>query len=409
MIPTSTDAWTLARVVSVEYPEDDLAGVSEAFRPLVAMLAAVPLEHRQTALTAFLEGHPDPNTMILAMAQVDPNEPPPLIDPPKRFATCADVSKLELDVPWAWEGWLPSARVVGIAAGEGVGKTRLAMDLARRVYHGLAWPDGQPMAMPPKSPTLWVAADGQQGELALALPLLGMPPESVIFPTPPEEPYGGTSLDDNETLEALDEAARIHKPAFIVVDSLTYATQSDIGEQRSIARLKEPLVRLAQTQHVVVMLLLHVSKEGQALGRRIRGITRTLMHLECPDPSQATRLRLWVEKSYAAKPPPLGVTIGESGNTYDSNPPTRVDTSKGGRPADEREKARRFIVEALTGQNDAIGNELCDRWEKDHEGSDKTFWRAVKDMTKAGEVTTEGGPGTRKQKVIHLNGQNPSP
>ena len=115
------------------------------------------------------------------------------------------------------------------------------------------------------------------------------------------------------------------------------------------------------------------------------------MHLECADPSQATRLRLWVEKSYAAKPPPLGVTISESGNTYDSNPPTREDTSKGGRPAEEREKARRFIVDAMTGQNDAIGNELCDRWEKEHEGSDKTFWRAVKDMTEAGDLATEGG------------------
>ncbi len=409
MIPTLTDAWTLARVVSMESPEIDLTGLSERFRPVIAILAAVPFEHRQTALTVFAERLPDPDAVILAIAQADPKEPPPLLDAPKRFATCADVSKLEMDVPWVWEGWLPSARVVGIAAGEGVGKTRVAMDLARRVYHGLAWPDGQPMTMPPKSPTLWVAADGQQGELAQALPLLGMPPESFIFPTPPEEPYGGTSLDDNETLEALDEAARIHKPAFIVVDSLTYATQSDIGEQRSIARLKEPLVRLAQRQHVVVMLLLHVSKEGQALGRRIRGITRTLMHLECPDPSQATRLRLWVEKSYAAKPPPLGVTIGESGNTYDSNPPTRVETSKGGRPPEEREKARRFIVDALTAQNDAIGNELCGRWEKDHAGNHRTFWRAVKDMTVAGDLATEGGKGTGKQKILHLNGQNPSP
>ena len=52
------------------------------------------------------------------------------------------------------------------------------------------------MTLPAKSPTLWVAADGQQGELALALPSLGMPPESIIFPTPADDPYGGTSLDD---------------------------------------------------------------------------------------------------------------------------------------------------------------------------------------------------------------------
>lgn len=156
-----------------------------------------------------------------------------------------------------------------------------------------------------------------------------MPPESVIFPTPEDDPYGGNSLDDDDTLKALNEAVQIHKPAFVIVDSLTYATQFDISEQRVIARLKDPLVTLSQTYQVIVMLLLHVSKEGQVLGRRIRGITRTLMHLEAPDPDRPERLRLWVEKSYAAKPPALGVTIGESGNTYDFQPPARPDPSRG--------------------------------------------------------------------------------
>ena len=378
MTPTTTDAWTLARVVAVESVGDELASVSEAIRPLVAMLAAVPLEHRQAALTAFLAGQPGADGIVLAMAQADPMGPPPVIEPPRRFATCADVMRLETTAPWTWEAWLPSARVVGIAAGEGVGKTRLAMDLARRVWHGEPWPDNQPMTLQPESPTLWVAADGQHTELAQSLPTMNMPPEAIIFPTAPDDPFGGVSLDEPETLKALGEAVEIHRPAFVVVDSLTYATRSDIGEQRAIATLKDPLVTLAQAHQIIVMLLLHVSREGQALGRRIRGITRTLMHLECPDASQADRLRLWVEKSYAAKPPALGVTIGVSGNTYDSNPPTRMDTSKGGRPPEERGKARRFIADNLAERNDQIGNELCTRWEQDHGGSEKTFWRAVK-------------------------------
>jgi hypothetical protein len=388
---------------------DELAAMSEAWRPIAEKLAAKPSTDRGSILEIFLAVRPDRDDIIKAIADQDAKGPAPPIKPPRRFATCADVLKLETAVPWAWEGWLPSNRIVGIAAGEGVGKTRLAMDLARRVWHGKPWPDNQPMTLPPHSPTLWVAADGQQGELALSLPFLGMPPESVIFPTPSDDPYGGNSLDDDDTLKALDEAVQIHKPAFIIVDSLTYATEFDISEQRVIARLKDPLVKLSQTYQVIVMLLLHVSKEGQALGRRIRGITRTLMHLECPDPSQADRLSLWVEKSYAAKPPALGVTIGESGNTYDFQPPARPDPSKGGRPSDKRDKAMQFIRDALAKQNDQIGNDLCGQWEMDHGGNDRTFWRAVKDMTAAGEISTEGGKGTRKQTVLHLNGQNPEP
>jgi hypothetical protein len=409
MIPPPLDAWILARLMSDQPLNGELASMTEAFRPLVAMLAAVALEHRQTALNAFLVGQPGADEIIAAMAQADPMGPPPVIEPPRRFATCADVMRLETTAPWTWKGWLPSARVIGIAAGEGVGKTRLAMDLARRVWHGESWPDGQPMTLPPESPTLWVAADGQHTELAQSLPAMNMPPEAIIFPTGPDDPFGGVSLDELATLEALSDAVRIHKPAFVIVDSLTYATRSDISEQRAIATLKDPLVTLAQAHQVIVMLLLHLSKEGQALGRRIRGITRTLMHLECPDPSKADRLRLWVEKSYAAKPPALGVTIGESGNTYDSKPPARPDPSKGGRPSEKRDKAMQFIRDALLKQNDQIGNDLCGQWEKDHGESDKTFWRAVTDMTEAGDMATEGGKGTRSQMVLHLNGQNPEP
>lgn len=402
MTPPPYDAWVLSRLISDQPVNGELASVAEAFRPLAGRLAAVPLEGRQAAFDCYLAGQPDRDAIIEAVADADPLGPPPIdAAPTRRFATCADVLTLETSVPWAWEGWLPSNRIVGIAAGEGVGKTRLTMDLARRVWHGLEWPDGQAMTLPSKSPTLWVAADGQQGELAMALPLLDMPPESIIFPTPSDDPYGGNSLDDDDTLKALDEAVRIHKPAFVIVDSLTYATQSDISEQRAIARLKGPLVSLAQTHQVIVMLLLHVSKEGQALGRRIRGITRTLMHLEAPDPDRPERLRLWVEKSYAAKPPALGVTIGESGNTYDFQPPARPDPSKGGRPPQKRDKAMEFIRDALAKQNDQIGNDLC------HESGKfgvnrSTFWRAVENMTTAGDLATDGGPGTQKQTVLHL-------
>ena len=313
MMLTRFDAWIVNRLLSDQPLNGEMAAMSEQWRPFAERLAATPQEDRQSGLDWCLCGSPNREPIIQSLAAVDPMGTVPTICPPRQFATCADVLKLETGIPWIWEGWLPSAKVVGIAAAEGVGKTRLAMDLACRVWHGSPWPDGQVMTLSAKSPTVWIAADGQQGELARALPFLGMPPESVIFPTPADEPYGGNSLDDVETLEALNEAVQIHKPAFVIVDSLTYATQADISEQRVIARLKDQLVTLAQTYQLIVMLLLHVSKEGQALGRRIRGVTRTLMHLEAPDPGRPERLRFWVEKSYAARPPALGVTIGRVG------------------------------------------------------------------------------------------------
>jgi len=136
---------------------------------------------------------------------------------------------------------------------------------------------------------------------------------------------------------------------------------------------------------------LHVSIQGQALGRRIKAITRTLMHLECPDPDQPDRLRLWVEKSFAKKPPALGVTIKADGNSYDLTPPAPRDPNRGGRPPAEREKARQFIVDALNQQNDLKARELCDLYVSGG-GTKGTFWNARDALVEAGEMVCDGKP-----------------
>jgi hypothetical protein len=390
------DAWVLARLLAdLGVEAGELAAVSVPWRALAEWLAKAPAAERFSILEGFRLTLADPDALVKALA-IRTDRPAPPIDPPRRFATCADIGRLQSAAAWIWKGWLPSARIVGIAAGEGVGKTRLALDLARRVWHGEPWPDGQGMTLPSKSPTIWVAADGQHDELSATLADLFMPPEAIVFAAAPDDPYGGTSLDEDETWNALDEACQALKPAFVVVDSLTYATQWDIGEQRTIATLKAPLVRLAQTHQILVMLLLHLSKEGQALGRRIKGITRTLLHLEAPVPAQSERLRLWVEKSYAAKPPPLGVTIGPAGNAYDFTPPAPADPSRGGRPPSERDKAISFIRDALTKGNDQRLSVVLSEWKRCG-GSEGTFWNGRDFMVDAGALTCDGKP-----KVLHL-------
>ncbi len=257
--------------------------------------------------------------------------------------------------------------------------------------------DGQPATFPAGTKTLWLCSDGHQDEIAEALPLFGLPDEAVVFPAPPDDPYANTSLDSSDTMLWLEKAIVAVKPAFVVVDTLSYATQRDLCEQRSIASLKGPLVDLAQRHQVNIALALHVSQSGQALGRRIKGLTRTLIHLECPDPEHhPERLRLWVEKSYAKKPPALGVTIGESGNTYDSQPPSAPVPNRGGRPPTERDKARKFILDALNNENDLKASQLCDRY-IGKGGTKGTFWNARDDLVDAGDIVCDGKP-----MIIHL-------
>ena len=62
------------------------------------------------------------------------------------------------------------------------------------------------MTLPPETPSLWLCADGHHDEIVDMLPLFGLPDEAVIFPSPPDDPYNNTSLDDHETLAQLDAA-----------------------------------------------------------------------------------------------------------------------------------------------------------------------------------------------------------
>ena len=68
------------------------------------------------------------------------------------------------------------------------------------------------MTIPVRSPSLWIAADGQHDEIDETLASFGMPPEAVVYPADPDEPYDGTSLDDLETIEALDEPVEPTSP-----------------------------------------------------------------------------------------------------------------------------------------------------------------------------------------------------
>jgi hypothetical protein len=401
------DSWVLTRLLCGQALNGELAAVSSPLRPLADHLVALPLGERLAPWEGYLFGRPDRDEVIKALANVDPLGPAPATQP-RRYATAADVFQATGNTPWTWEGWIPPNRIVGIAAGEGVGKTRFVLDLCRRVWLNLSWPDDQPMTLPARTPSLWLCSDGQHDEIAETLPALGLPFEAVIFPAPSSDPYEHVSLDSAETIQWIGDAIRDVRPWALVIDSLTYATALDLCEQRAITKLKTPLVNLCQTHHINIIPTLHVSLSGQALGRRIKGITRTLLHLECPDPDQSHRLRLWVEKSYGPKPAALGVTIDASGNTYDKIPPARIERNKGGRPPVKREKAMQFIRDALARQNDQIGNDLCSEWVKTGEAAD-TFWSAVRKLEADGEIVTDGEKGTGKQTKLHLHANRPSP
>lgn len=90
------------------------------------------MSDRQTAWAGWLAGQADRDRIIQAVANADPKAPAPAAST-VRFATAADIRRLMAVTPWVWEGWIPAARIVGVASPEGTGKSRFALDLTRRV------------------------------------------------------------------------------------------------------------------------------------------------------------------------------------------------------------------------------------------------------------------------------------
>jgi hypothetical protein len=174
------DAWTLRRALTTAGPlNGELEALSEPYCRLVEHLTRLRPTARQTALDGFLCARDDAAKIVKALADVDPEVPPPEDEQPSRPATLADVRAIAATVQWLWPGYIPQSRVAGIAAYEGIGKTRFALDLARRIWLALDWPDGQPAALPEGTPTLWVCADGQQDDMIAAADAFRLPDEAI--------------------------------------------------------------------------------------------------------------------------------------------------------------------------------------------------------------------------------------
>lgn len=406
---TDLECWVLRHLSSQKKPtlNGELAQTSPRVQSLVESVLKAPFDKRGTLVEGFRLAQEQADDIARRMAALDPTVTPAgAHEPPKRcYATAADVRSVVSQTAWVWSGWIPVA-IVGMGGFEGTGKTRTLLDIHRRQYHKLPMPDGSPCQMPGGQPVVWLCADGNHAELVETAGAFALPDDSMIFPTSPDEPFGGVDIDDDELMDTggvLDQTIQAVKPWAVVVDTLTNATSKNLCDQSIMKALSAPMKRIVQQHGIPVILLLHLSRDGHALGRRIKGLTRTLLKLEDPDPENGDgRLRFNVDKSYAPKPEPLGVTLGETGNEYSSDAPRRPEaTARPGRPNTAVTKAQDFIRSEAEGSEGRLWAEL--KAAAAGAGiSPTTFTRAFNAMRDQGLIRTVGGTGTGAQMMVYL-------
>ena len=164
-------------------------------------------------------------------------------------------------------------------------------------------------------------------------------------------------------------------------------------------------MELAASSGVAFLGLTHLSKDKDPLGRRIVEKARVVIKMTQPDPEgQPNRRKLWVDKTAAVKPPPLGITMGESGNEYDSRPPSEPEPAMwAGRPrAEGRPPSSSGPRACCSARTNVSAKELEAEW-VEAGGNGRTLWRArSRSWRREGMWLTEGGPGKGRQKVVRI-------
>jgi hypothetical protein len=348
---------------------------------------------------------PDHDALLQAVADQDPLGPPPAPQSKRLTAHLGDLAGFQSASRFIWLNWLVRGHFNLFSSDPKIGKTHVALYLAWLIYFGKSWPDNQSPTFPAGTKTLWIPGDRHQDELKERAAAFGLPPEAILLNARPDEPYGGWDLDDPGNLDALRDRVQAEKPGLVIIDTLWRATRRRLSREDEVNMLMDPLISIAQDCDTTLLGLMHLSKDNETLGRRLEGLARAILKLYKPDPAQPDRRKLIVTGNFK-EPLPLGVTLRDGGCDFDFTPPEEPARNAGGRPPGEREKARKFITDALTSQNDRKAAALLSEWEKGG-GSEGTFWRAMRDMQVEGDLTTDGGKGTGKPMIFHLILQNP--
>jgi hypothetical protein len=346
---SSYDAWVLRRILCVQPVNGEVAGVSEAWRPITERLARAQPGERATLFDGFLTGRPDRREIVASVADTDPTGPAPEVSAARASAaTLADVRRLFADTTWPWPGWLAGGSLNALASDPGIGKTLLAMTLARTLWTRGPWPDGQDCPFPERTPTLWLPDDYQYPQLLEVAARYGLPDEAMLFNATSDEPLGGLDLDDPAAMDTLRDRIEAHAPGLVVIDTVQTTTGRNLGRPEDAREYFTPLMSLASETQTAFLLLTHLSRDGQALGRRIVGACRVVWKLTHPDADgQPDRRKFWVEKTYALKPPALGMTIGDDGCTFDSKPPDAPGKDEGTRSGTKLATCKTWLKDLL--------------------------------------------------------------
>lgn len=250
--------------------------------------------------------------------------------------TWADLDKEISELEWAWQDWMLSGFVTLIAAEVGIGKSQIALHIARVVMNGGLWPDGEHNLV--EGEVLWCETEAAQSLNLSRAKSWGLDLNKLIAPSLPDDSQD-CDFENPKHRAAIERDAGDSRIKLIIVDSLSGGHTRDENTS-GMLQITRWLARLARETNKPILLVHHFNKvstfdpsQPPSLGR-VRGSTaivqlvRTAWALDLPDVTNLEAIRMSVIKSNAAKfPKMLSLTISDKGLSF--NPYSAPEESVG--------------------------------------------------------------------------------
>jgi hypothetical protein len=163
------------------------------------------------------------------------------------------------EIEWVWEGWIPRGMLTLLGAMPSAGKSYVALDLARRVIEGSAFPDGTPVPEP--GPVIFVDAENVPQIHNRRATAWGMD-RSQLYLMGPGDNRLMIDLSREAERDRLVEWAWAKRPVLIVVDSLSSVTTRGENKVEDVRDIFLFLNRVALDYGCGMLVIHHLRKPG---------------------------------------------------------------------------------------------------------------------------------------------------
>jgi hypothetical protein len=243
------------------------------------------------------------------------------------FPSLLDIAPGLPPVEWLWPSWIPRGMLTLFGAAPGAGKSFVALDLARRLIHGLPFPDGAPSPCPGAN-VLVVDAEGTPA-------LLNQRAEAWhtdrrrLYLMLAARPDAGIDLDSPDDRQTLHTMCRHLQPALVIVDSLGAASAHGESSLEGARHLLGFLAALAADGNLAILIIHHLRKASRLSpsptapriaaddlrgSSHISAAARSVLALTLPPASASPARCLKVVKTNLCPyPPPLLLTLEDVG------------------------------------------------------------------------------------------------